>query len=269
MGRFLDLALLLFGFQAAGVFAQASPEVEEEIENPSTSPALAVSVEATFPDAEIFGIKITNGKPYESRLSFLNEEPDPVTVQFVGGSLWTFEGTQANPTPRIVRNLTTAQYAIEIPPGEKQTLPYRFQTNLHPQDLRLNLAAVVSSQNTFYTLNAFNGTVTVVEPDASIFDPQLLFLYFFLLACAVGVGYFFYNIWIVPYFPKQRKTAKGGKRADMAKKADSGVTSDAEGPAVSTGKAYNEDWIPSHHIQRPEARRVKSGGRPKSRGKPE
>jgi hypothetical protein len=148
-------------------------EIEEEIENPSTTPALAVTVEATFPDAEIFGIKITNGKPYESRLSFLNEEPDPVTVQFVGGSLWTFDTGAANQSPRIVRNLTTAQYAIEIPPGEKQTLPYRFQTNLHPQDLRLNLAAVVSVQNTFHTLNAFNGTVSVVEPDASIFDPQL------------------------------------------------------------------------------------------------
>ena len=72
-----------------------------------------------------------------------------------------------------MRNLTTAQYAIEVAPGEKQTVPYKFQTNLHPQDLRLNLAAVVSSQETFYTLNAFNGTVTVVEPDASIFDPQL------------------------------------------------------------------------------------------------
>ncbi|KIW82321.1 hypothetical protein Z517_05348 [Fonsecaea pedrosoi CBS 271.37] len=265
MGRFLDLALLVFGFQAAGIFAQADVEVEEEIENPSQSPALAVSVEATFPDAEIFGIKITNGKPYESRLAFLNEEPEPVTVQFVGGSLWTFDGTN----PRIVRNLTTAQYAVDIPPGEKQVLPYRFQTNLHPQDLRLNLAAVISSQNAFYTLQAFNGTVTVVEPDASIFDPQLLFLYFFLLACAVGVGYFFYTIWIVPYFPKKRKAVKGGKRSEVAKKVDSGVTSDSDGPAVATGKSYNEEWIPSHHIQRPEARRVKSGGRPKSRGKAE
>jgi hypothetical protein len=132
-----------------------------------------VTVEASFPDAEIFGIKITNGKPYESHLSFLNEEPEPVTVSFVGGSLWTVEGSTASPNARIVRNLTTAQYDIEIPPGEKQSLPYRFQTNMHPQDLRLNLAAVIKSANTFYTLNAFNGTVSVVEPDASIFDPQL------------------------------------------------------------------------------------------------
>ncbi len=142
---------------------------DEDVENPSSSPALAVTVEASFPNAEIFGIKITNGKPYESVISFLNEEPDPITVQFVGGSLWAFDGTDS----RIVRNLTTNQYHVEIPPGEKQSLPYRFQTNMHPQDLRLNLAAVVSSQASYYTLQAFNGTVSVVEPDTSIFDPQL------------------------------------------------------------------------------------------------
>lgn len=93
-----------------------------------------------------------------------------------------------------------------------------------------------------------------------------LFLYVFLLACAVAVGYFFYTIWIVPYFPQQkRKTPAGTKKA--ARKVDAVVvTSDNESPAVATGaKAYNEEWIPNHHIQRPEARRVKSSGRPKSR----
>ncbi|KEF55427.1 uncharacterized protein A1O9_08177 [Exophiala aquamarina CBS 119918] len=267
MGRFLDLALLLFGFQAAGVFAQIDPEVAEEVEDPSNSPAIAVTVEASFPNAEIFGIKLVNGKQTESILSFTNEEPDPITIQFVGGSLWTAD--PASP-PRIVRNLTTHQYAIEIPPGEKQSLPFRFSTNMHPQDLRLNLAAVISSQNAFFTLPAFNGTVSIVEPDASIFDPQLLFLYFFLLACAVAVGYFFYTIWIVPYFPQQKRKTAGGKKTPR-KVEPPAVLSDNESPAVSTGaKPYNEDWIPTHHIQRPEARRVKSSGRPKSRtGKPE
>ncbi|KAL6248401.1 Increased recombination centers protein 22 [Rhinocladiella similis] len=264
MVRFLDLALFFFGFQAAGVFSQAPNSVDEEVEDPSTSPALAVTVEASFPNAEIFGIKLVNGKPTEAVLTFMNEEPDPVTIQFVGGSLWTPDLTN----PRIVRNLTTAQYAVEITPGEKESLPYTFQTNMHPQDLRLNLAAVVSSHNTFYTLQAFNGTVSVVEQDASIFDPQILFLYCFLLACAVAVGYFFYTIWIVPYFPQKRKQTT--KKASAKKIEVGSVQSDNEGPAISTGaKTYNEEWIPTHHIQRPEARRVKSGGRPKSRGKPE
>lgn len=87
----------------------------------------------------------------------------------MGGSLWSADVQNS----RVIRNLTTTQYGVEIAPGEKQSLPYRFQTNMHPQDLRLNLAAVVMAQSTFYTLQAFNGTVSVVEPDASMFDPQL------------------------------------------------------------------------------------------------
>ena len=130
-----------------------------------------MSVSANFPDAEIFGIKLVNGKITDSILSFSNEEPEPVTVQFVGGSLWTPDFDPSG--SRIVRNLTTKQYAIEIPAGERQSLPYKFQTNMHPQELRLNLAAVVSQGTKFATLQAYNGTITVVEPDASFFDPQM------------------------------------------------------------------------------------------------
>ena len=92
-----------------------------------------------------------------------------------------------------------------------------------------------------------------------------IFLYLFLLACTAAVGYFFYTIWIVPYFPQKKRAGKG-TRAPV-KKVDVGSDKpDTDGPAVATGaKSYAEDWIPSHHLQRPEARRVKSGGRPKSR----
>jgi len=92
-----------------------------------------------------------------------------------------------------------------------------------------------------------------------------IFLYLFLLACTAGVGYFFYTIWIVPYFPQKKRGGKG-VRAPV-KKVDLGSDKpDTDGPAVATGaKSYAEEWIPSHHLQRPEARRVKSGTRPKSR----
>lgn len=93
-----------------------------------------------------------------------------------------------------------------------------------------------------------------------------------MLSCAGGVLYFFYSIWIAPYFPQKR--TRGGDRVKKpgSKKVDPGQSADAlgtDGPAVATGaKGYNEEWIPAHHIQRPEAKRVKSGNpRPKSKGK--
>lgn len=180
---------------------------------------------------------------------------------------------------RIVRNLTTKQYGIQIPAGESETLPYNILTNMHPAEFRLNLAAVLSKGTSFFTQQAFNGTVQVVEPDSSIFDPQMyvcpstfsplqltcpsIFLYFFLLACTGGIGYLFYNLWVAPYFPQKKKSKA---KAPVKKIEAVGETPATDSPAVATGaKPYAEEWIPSHHLQRPEAKRVKSGSRPKSR----
>ncbi len=105
-------------------------------------------------------------------LSFHNQEPAPITVGFVGGSLWTHGlGPQQS---QIVRNLTSTRYNVEIPAGEKESLTYTFATELHPQDLRLNIAAIVSdSKGNAYTMQAFNETVSVVEAPTSLFDPQM------------------------------------------------------------------------------------------------
>ena len=63
---------------------------------------------------------------------------------------------------------------MEIPAGQSESISYNFATELQPQDLKLNLAAVVTdSEGTPYTLPAFNETVSIVEPDTSIFDPQM------------------------------------------------------------------------------------------------
>jgi len=81
-------------------------------------------------------------------------------------------GTHASAA--VVRNLTSTRYDVEIPAGEKQTLPYSFTTDLHPQELRLNIIAVVASKaGAVYQVQAFNETVSVVESPTSIFDPQM------------------------------------------------------------------------------------------------
>ncbi len=145
---------------------------EAEAEQPSTSANLAVKVSTSFPSSEIFGIKLINGHPTQALLSISNEEPEPITVVFIGGNLWAPEVSGLGPT--IIRNLTTTRYNVEIPGGEKDSISYSFATELQPQDLKLNLAAVVTDKaGTAYTLQAFNETVSVVEQDTSIFDPQM------------------------------------------------------------------------------------------------
>ena len=131
-----------------------------------------MKVSTSFPSSEIFGIKLVNGHSTQAVLSVSNEEPEPVSLVFIGGSLWT--SAYGGQPPQIVRNLTTTRYNVEIPAGQKDSISYSFVTDLHPQDLKLNLAAVVTDHDgAAYTLQAFNETVSIVEPDASIFDPQM------------------------------------------------------------------------------------------------
>ncbi|KAI4227827.1 MAG: hypothetical protein L6R36_002121 [Xanthoria steineri] len=283
--RFFTLALLAFGAVAQDPVQEE--EEQEQVDKPQ-SPNLAVKISTSFPSSEIFGIKLINGQATQAVLSVSNEEPDPVTVVFVGGSLWTSPAdfpSSSSPQDggaRIVRNLTTTRYGIEIPAGQSESIRYKFATELQPQELKLNLAVVLTTaknKGAPVTIQAFNETVAIVEPDTSIFDPQILFLYLFLAAIFGGTCYFIYSTWISTLFPQKRRGgASGGKDASRARKSTAGSKSvdpadqvsvlGADGPAVTSGaaaKAYDESWIPAGHLQRPDARRVKSGARPKSR----
>lgn len=98
-----------------------------------------------------------------------------------------------------------------------------------------------------------------------------IFLYIVLLSAFAGTLYFVYKTWIETLFPQTRRGGKGGERAKRSsagsKKAvdvkDQVSVIGADGPAVTTGaeaqKAYDESWIPQSHINRPTAKRVKSG----------
>lgn len=129
-----------------------------------------MSASAEFPASEIFGVKLVNGHPTQALVTFTNDESSPITVNFIGATLWDLDEDRS----QIVRNLTTSRYSLEIPAGQKESLSYSFTTEMHPQDLRLQIAAIVSSaEGNLYTLHPHNGTVSVVEPETSIFDPQM------------------------------------------------------------------------------------------------
>ncbi|KAJ5106692.1 hypothetical protein N7456_003367 [Penicillium angulare] len=252
---FLSLALLsLQAFVGTGFAADAEKVAEE-------TQSYAVSAEASFPASEIFGIKLVNGHPTQAVIAITNDEPNPVTVNFIGGGLWTQEEES-----KAVRNLTATRYGVEIPANSKESVSYSFATEMHPQDLRLQIAAIMAdSEGKFFSVQAFDGSVSVVEPETSIFDPQIIFLYLFLLASFVGVVYFFYTVWVAPYFPQKRKSGKPTEKRPSAKRTESDVVEQSPNPAVSSATTYNADWIPTHHINPPNARKVKGAGKTKVR----
>ena len=220
----------------------------------------------TFPQSEVFGVKLINGHNTAAVLSIDNKELTPIVVSKVGGSLRHETGGQS----QIVRNLSSTAYSIEIPAGGKETVSYTFTTDVHPRDLRLQLVAILKdSKNAVYSVPVYNETVTIVEAPTSFFDPQVLFLYLVLLGAFGGTLYFVYNTWITTFFPQQKGRGKGGERAKRSsggtKKvdpADQVAVVGADGPAVASAsgaKAYDESWIPASHLQRPDAKRVRSG----------
>jgi len=263
------LSSLLLPLFALNAFAAI--DVEKVADEEPQTPNLNVKVSVSFPQSEIFGVKLVNGHATEARLSINNEEPTPIGVTVVGGSLLEEVGGES----RILRNLTAQRYSLEIPAGAEETVPYSFTTELHPQNLRLQLVAVLKdSKDNFYTVPVYNETVSVVEAPTSFFDPQIIFLYLVILGVFTGTVYFIYNTWITTFFPQKKGRGKGGERAKRSSQgtkkvdpADQVAVVGADGPAVTSGaKAYDESWIPAAHLQRPEAKRVRSGT-PKTKAK--
>ena len=132
---------------------------------------MKVSVQAAFPESEIFGIKIVNGRTTQSVLSVENNEAEAIFVAYVTGSLRKL--TSDIQKPATVRNLTTSQFDVQIPPGGRESIIYSFTTDLHPQEVKLQLLAAILKDKNVFTVEAFNASVAIVEAPTSIFDPQM------------------------------------------------------------------------------------------------
>ncbi|KAG9716553.1 hypothetical protein KCU59_g19332, partial [Aureobasidium melanogenum] len=105
-------AFALFALKAISAYAQA-PEIVDEIEDPDVqqTPKLNVAVSVSFPDSEVFGVKLVNGHATNAILSIANHETTPVHLRFVGGSLVG---------PKTISNLTLSKYDLLVPAGEQE-----------------------------------------------------------------------------------------------------------------------------------------------------
>ncbi|KAI1853429.1 hypothetical protein JX265_012720 [Neoarthrinium moseri] len=255
MVAFQYSVLVALALRVASVFAQGESPLDDDAGSPPAVD-LKADISATFPEADIFGVKLVNGRPTKAVIDIENHEDEPIQFAFVGGSLYSLKPLpeDVHPSAGIVRNLSTVRYDAIIPAGEKQSLPYSFVLDMNPQDLRLQLGGVVTtSSGNIFQVQVADQTVAIVEAPTSIFDPQIIFLYLVLGAAFAGTSYFVYKTYIEAFFP-QTKKAKAPKKTKVIEKEP---LSGGEGAA--TGADYDESWIPQGHINRPVAKRVKSG----------
>lgn len=80
-------------------------------------------------------------------------------------------------------------------------------------------------------------------------------MYVVLGAAFAGTSYFVYKTYIEAFFPQAKKTRAPKK----AKVVEVEPLSGGEGTATGADKGYDASWIPTDHINRPTAKRVKSG----------
>lgn len=137
---------------------------------------LNADIRTTFPDSDILGVKLVNGRPTTALIEVTNKEDDAIQVIFANGALWTTkdlpEGAPAY--QGIVRNLTAVQYSLQIEAGETKSIPYSFALDMNPQDVRLRLLAVFTNEKgDIFQVPAYDGETSIVEAPTSFLDPQM------------------------------------------------------------------------------------------------
>jgi len=214
----------LFGGSSSG---DETPDVEQ-----NKFKDLNINVTVDFLNESPLGVKLVNGEPTKVNVGFSNGGEDPLTVEYVGGSLW-----DAN---KPIKNFTAAKLGTNVPSKQKVDLPYQFVADMDEQELLLHIGVVFTTlQGELVTVSAFNGTVAIVEPDSSLLDPQLLFLYLLLAGGFLGSAYFVYNTWLASVIPKPKRS-----------KPESVKIVGTQSPATATGAKYDQSWIPEHHLKK-------------------
>src|SRR5690606_39110459 len=104
--RFFPPLLSVLGLASAQLFSSSKSD--------SAEPAKDLNLTATADFASALtplGLKIVNREPTKVKLELRNDEPRPVTLQFVGGSFWDAAAGMS------IKNLTSVKFGNIVESG--------------------------------------------------------------------------------------------------------------------------------------------------------
>lgn len=210
--------------------ALASP-VEDALE-----PDLLIT--AHFPEENPFH-HVVNGEKNSLYLIVENKSESNTTIKAVAGSFHDPE-SQA-----LVKNISSLSYGVLSMAGSKFSIPYTFHSELKPGDYKLQVWVDHSVEESTYRVTAYDGVVTVVEPDISIFDLKMISTWLISGILVVAGTYFA----VLSLFPSLSKPKRKRTRA-----AEAEITAPV-GTVKASGAGYQEEWIPDHHLKKTTSRR--------------
>ncbi|KAI8090052.1 uncharacterized protein BX664DRAFT_334581 [Halteromyces radiatus] len=198
-------------------------------ETTSTKDTLNIEVVAQFPDNP-FGL-IVNGQKNGVVLSMTNKDSVDASIIAVSGKV-----TLVDDESKIIRNLTALRYDTRLPSQATLEVPYEFYSEFAPGELGLTVYVDLVADEKLIRLVGYSGAITVTDPESSLLDAQLLFLYAILAAGAAGVLYVVREA----FFGSSKKTPTKAANEPTVRAAHR----DEKGQMV-----LDESWIPEHHLK--------------------
>ncbi|GES75578.1 translocon-associated protein, alpha subunit [Rhizophagus clarus] len=190
--------------------------------------------------------QIVNGQKNSVKLTFDNKGESNYTIDLIAGELFNKD----NPS-EIYRNLTAYRYSVAVPSMDHVDVIYNFYAEFPPQELGLHIYVFFADENAKkFRGVGYNGTVTIVDPEVSIFDFQLIFMYLILIGFFGGIGYLIFQAFFGGTKTKKKRIVK------------------VEDNATESSDKLDDSWLPEQHL-RPQSTRSSARIRKKNETKKE
>ncbi|CAO3595722.1 unnamed protein product [Absidia cylindrospora] len=138
---------------------------------------------------------------------------------------------------KTLRNLPALRYDARLVSKASLELPYEFYSEFAPGELALTVYVDLLADEKPVRIVGYSGNITVTDPESSLFDAQLLFLYAVMAAGVVGILYIVRQA----FFGGSTKKPSAKKAAEPTVRA---AHRDEKGQMV-----LDESWIPEHHLK--------------------